>query len=296
MTREDLDPTWQALRAQARTMQAREPLLRWMLDDAVLAHADLAGALAHMLADKLCTQAVAREPLARALADAFHADPASMVASRRDVAAIVERDPSTDELLAGYLFHKGFHALQAHRAAHLHWRGGRHGVAAFLQHRTSEVFAVDIHPAARIGAGVFIDHATSVVIGETAVVGDDVSMLQEVTLGGTGKEKGDRHPKVGNGVLLCAGAKVLGNIRIGDGAQVGAGSVVLHHVRPYTTVVGVPARMVREFAPVAASGPLPVDDPALHPRDPIAPRELIPTRERAAASHPIHPIDPSLVG
>jgi serine O-acetyltransferase len=111
------------------------------------------------------------------------------------------------------------------------------------------VFAVDIHPAARIGAGVFIDHATGVVIGETAVVGDDVSMLQGVTLGGTGKEKGDRHPKIGNGVLLCAGAKVLGNLRIGDGARIGAGSVVLDHVRPYTTVVGVPARAVREFVP-----------------------------------------------
>lgn len=277
MKRENLDPTWQTLRTEARAMHAREPLLRGLLDDAVLSHDRLDSALARLLADKLCTPAVACEPLAQALAALFRACPASLAATRRDIQAVVERDPSTDELLTGYLFHKGFQALQAHRAAHLFLGRRQAGMAAFLQLRASEVFAVDIHPAARIGSGVFIDHATGVVIGETAVVGDDVSMLQEVTLGGTGKDKGDRHPKVGNGVLLCAGAKVLGNIHIGDGAQVGASSVVLDHVRPYTTVVGVPARVVREFGPDAAVGAV------LRPADPIS----FPSPQL---------LDPSLVG
>jgi serine O-acetyltransferase len=143
-----------------------------------------------------------------------------------------------------FLNHKGFHALQAHRIAHRLWCNDRKPLARHMQSRMSEVFAVDIHPAARLGAGLFIDHATGVVIGETTVVGDDVSILQGVTLGGTGKRSGDRHPKIGPDVLLCAGAKVLGNIRIGRGAKVGSGSVVLKDVPAHTTVVGVPARVV----------------------------------------------------
>ena len=238
------DPIWPVLRAQALAMQAREALLGPWLAHVVLDSTGLPQGLARLLARKLATADITHDPLCAMLEQALAVAPGLLLATQRDLQAITERDPSTDELLAAFLFHKGFHALQAHRAAHWHWLQGRRGTAVFLQNRVSEVFAVDIHPAARIGAGVFIDHATSVVIGETAVVGDDVSMLQEVTLGGTGKDKGDRHPKVGNGVLLCAGAKVLGNICIGDGARVGASSVVLHHVPPGTTVVGVPARAI----------------------------------------------------
>ena len=235
-------PVWRALCAEADALGQAETLLRPWLVRTVLASDGLGQALSRLLAGKLCTSDIAREPLGAALAQAFAAAPGVLAVCCRDLQAIVERDPSTDDLLTAFLFHKGFHALQTHRAAHWHWHQRRRGLAALLQNRASEVFAVDIHPAARIGSGVFIDHATGVVIGETTVVGDDVSMLQDVTLGGTGKDKGDRHPKVGRGVLLCAGAKVLGNITLGDGARVGAGSVVLHHVAPHTTVVGVPAR------------------------------------------------------
>ena len=243
------DAVWPALRAQALAMQASDALLGPWLAHVVLDSSGLPQGLARLLARKLATADITDEPLCAMLERAVAVAPGLLLATQRDLQAIADRDPSTDDVLAAFLFHKGFHALQAHRAAHWHWLQGRRGTAVFLQNRVSEVFAVDIHPAARIGSGVFIDHATSVVIGETAVVGDDVSMLQEVTLGGTGKDKGDRHPKVGNGVLLCAGAKVLGNISIGDGARIGASSVVLQHVPPYTTVVGVPARATSTAGP-----------------------------------------------
>lgn len=255
MNRVQADSTWADLRRQACAWRTQEPLLGAWLDHLVLGQGSLAASLAQLLADKLAdgpgTDGIDRAALCDTLHSVFDDAPATLAATRRDLAAVPERDPSTDEILTVFLFQKGFQALQAHRAAHRLWRAGRYALAALLQSRASEVFAVDIHPAARIGAGVFIDHATGVVIGATAVVGDDVSMLQEVTLGGTGKEKGDRHPKIGNGVLLCAGAKVLGNIAIGEGARVGAGSVVLDAVKPFTTVVGVPACAVRAFEPPA---------------------------------------------
>lgn len=244
------DPLWQEVHAQALVLRSGEATLGAWLDQTVLRSTGLAQALAHLLARKLCTPEIPCGDLQPALETAYTLSPAMLSALRRDLAAIVERDPGTRDLLTAFLFHKGFHALQAYRVAHALWGARRQGLASFLQNRASEVFAVDIHPAACIGAGVFIDHATSVVIGETATVGDDVSMLQEVTLGGTGKDRGDRHPKVGNGVLLCAGVKVLGNLRIGDGAKIGAGSVVLDHVPPHATMVGVPARMVRVLEPV----------------------------------------------
>jgi serine O-acetyltransferase len=265
MTPIEHDRLWHALREQAQRLRAREAMLCTLLEGTVLACAGFAQALSRLLAGKLRTPHFGRKALAAALQTAYDASPAALAATRRDLSAIVERDPSTDDELTAFLFHKGFHALQAHRAAHWHWTEGRHALASFLQNRVSEAFAVDIHPAARIGAGVFIDHATGVVIGETATVGDDVSMLQEVTLGGTGKDKGDRHPKVGNGVLLCAGVKVLGNIRIGEGARIGAGSVVLDHVRPHTTMVGVPARAVRERSGLHKGPTVPGHVPDLHP-------------------------------
>ena len=158
--------------------------------------------------------------------------------------AVFERDPACHSYVQAFLFFKGFHALESYRLAHWLWNGGRKLMALFVQNRMSDLFAVDIHPAAKLGRGIMIDHATGVVIGETATVGDDVSMLHGVTLGGTGKEHEDRHPKVGRGVLLSAGAKVLGNIQIGEYSKVAAGSVVLKPVPPYTTVAGVPARVI----------------------------------------------------
>jgi serine O-acetyltransferase len=172
---------------------------------------------------------------------------------RRDLTAVVERDPAARGTAQPFLYYKGFHALEAYRVAHWLWSNGRNALALHLQNRISEVFAVDIHPAARIGKGILIDHATSVIIGETAVVGDDVSMLHEVTLGGTGKESGDRHPKVGNGVLIGAGAKILGNIIIGEGSKIAAGSVVLKEVPPHSTVAGIPARVVGKLMSVIPS-------------------------------------------
>jgi serine O-acetyltransferase len=185
--------------------------------------------------------------LLREIADeAYGEDEAIGQAARADIAAVFERDPACHRMLEPILYFKGFQAVQAYRIAHWLWRQGRADLAYFIQMRMSEQFGVDIHPAARIGKGIMIDHAHSIVIGETAVVGDNVSMLHSVTLGGTGKADGDRHPKIGDGVLIGAGAKVLGNIRVGHCSRIAAGSVVLHEVPPCTTVAGVPARVVGE--------------------------------------------------
>jgi serine O-acetyltransferase len=247
MTQEFLgatDAIWTDLQSSLQRLQKNEPLLGAYIDSLLAESGSLADAVSNVLAAKLSGSGIAHEGLRATMAQALSVSPPIIFAIRRDLAAITERDPSTRELAAAFLFHKGFHSLEAHRVGHWLWVAGRKGLALLLQNRVSEVFAVDIHPAARIGSGVFIDHATGVVIGETATVGDDVCLLQGVTLGGTGKEAGDRHPKVENGALLGAGAKVLGNIRIGEGAKIGAGSVVLEHVPSYTTVVGVPAKAI----------------------------------------------------
>ncbi|MCW5667484.1 MAG: serine O-acetyltransferase [Piscinibacter sp.] len=235
---------WLRMRAEAERSAAREPLLRPLLEATVLRHRSLGPALAQLLAPPLAGQGLAAAALHGLFDEVLAAAPELVAHAWRDLHAALERDPATDELVDPFLNHKGFQALQAHRIAHRLWVDGRHALARRLQSRVSQVWAVDIHPAARIGAGLFIDHATGVVIGETCVIGEDVSMLQDVTLGGTGKESGDRHPKIGAGVLLCAGAKVLGNVRIGAGARVGAGSVVLRDVPEHATAVGVPARLV----------------------------------------------------
>ena len=176
--------------------------------------------------------------------EAYVADPGLIEAAHADLRVTFERDPACKGYLQPFLFFKGFQALQTQRVAHWLWREGRETLAFHLQSRVSELFQLDIHPAAQMGQGLFIDHGTGIVIGETAVVGDEVSMLHGVTLGGTGAQRGDRHPKIGRGVLIGAGAKVLGDIEIGEYAKIASGSVVLRPVPAHCTAAGVPARLV----------------------------------------------------
>ncbi|MCW0182076.1 MAG: serine O-acetyltransferase [Zavarzinia sp.] len=243
---------WQALTEHAARIAATEPLLTALVRHWILGKADFPAALGAMLADKAACEMTPRDTVADLVAEAVLADPEIATAAEADLAAILERDPAVKGPAHPFLFFKGFQALQMHRIAHHLWNGGRHDAALFFQSRASEVFAVDIHPAAPVGRGVMLDHGTGLVVGETASIGNNVSILQKVTLGGTGKESGDRHPKVRDGVLLSAGAIVLGNIEIGRNAKVGAGSVVLEDVPPCATVAGVPARIVgwcKEGAP-----------------------------------------------
>jgi serine O-acetyltransferase len=235
---------WRTLTADAARAAGEEPALRGFLDLAVLRHAGLAPALGVLLARKLAERFMPAERLEDLVREAMAEDPGILAAAIADLLAIRTRDPAAESYVTPFLHYKGFHALEWHRVGHWLWRHGRRDLARFLQSRVSEVLAVDIHPAVPVGRGVFLDHGTGFVVGETSVIGDDVSILHEVTLGGTGKERGDRHPKVRDGVLLSAGAKVLGNVEIGAGAKVGAGSVVLHDVPPCATVAGVPARIV----------------------------------------------------
>lgn len=241
-----LDQTalWERITREARATAAEEPGLSGFLEIAIFRNEDLALALAALLARKLGDGFMSSDRLGTIVRAAISSDPAILSAAVADLAAIMARDPAARGISSPFLFFKGFHALQSHRIGNFLWREGRRDLARFFQSRISEVFAVDIHPAVPVGSGVFIDHGTGVVIGETATIGNDVSILQNVTLGGTGRERGDRHPKVHDGVLLSAGAKVLGNIVIGRNARVGAGSVVLRDVPPNATVVGVPARVV----------------------------------------------------
>ncbi len=241
-----LDPVWDRISDEARDAVQDEPLLGGLVHACVLHHSSLEQALAYRIAQKLASAEMS-EQLIREIADeAFASDPGLGQAARADIVAVHDRDPACLRFLQPLLFFKGFQAVQAYRVGHWLWREGRRDLAYFIQMRVSEVFGVDIHPAARVGQGIMIDHAHSIVIGETAVVGDNVSMLHSVTLGGTGKEEEDRHPKIGDGVLIGAGAKVLGNIRVGACSRIAAGSVVLEEVPACKTVAGVPARIVGE--------------------------------------------------
>ncbi|KAA2237051.1 serine O-acetyltransferase [Salinarimonas soli] len=239
-----IDLAWARLREEAEAIVSGEPSLSSFILTNVLNHRSLEAAVAHRVAARLGHPAVPAELIAQTFQEALAADPAIGEAIRADILAIADRDPACTRLVEPVLYFKGFHAIQTHRLAHRLWGMGRRDFALYLQSRSSEVFQTDIHPAARIGRGIFLDHATGLVVGSTAVIDDDVSMLQDVTLGGTGKERGDRHPKIGRGVLIGAGAKILGNIEIGRCARVAAGSVVLHAVPPNTTVAGVPAKVV----------------------------------------------------
>jgi serine O-acetyltransferase len=238
------DPIWSALRAQASELAEMEPSIASLAHATILNHERLEDALSYHLARKIGSDELSAMQTREFFDEALQADGEIGEAVRADLSAVFERDPACHSYIQAFLFFKGFHALQCHRIAHWLWRNGRTTLAYFLQSRVSELFAVDIHPAAQLGRGIMMDHATGIVIGETAVVEDDVSMLHGVTLGGSGKEKGDRHPKIRRGVLLSAGAKVLGNIEVGEYSRVGAGSVVLDPVPAHCTVAGVPARVI----------------------------------------------------
>ena len=240
----ETESVWRQLRASAEAASREEPQLGSQMNAVILSHDDLAGALSFQIARKLADGEMSAMSVREVCLSAFKADPSIVEAAEADLQAVAERDPAIRNLLQPFLYFKGFQALQGWRVAHWLWGQGRETLAFHFQSRISELFQLDIHPAARLGKGLFLDHGTGIVIGETAVVGDDVAMLHNVTLGGTGAERGDRHPKIGKGVLLGAGAKVLGNIHIGDYAKVASGSVVLKAVPTGCTVAGVPARLV----------------------------------------------------
>ncbi len=241
---EKYESIWKSLQEEASAAADGERLLVAYLQETILGQKSFEAALSYTLASKLKDDILPSITLRDLFLEILDSEERLREVVRIDLQAVVDRDPSANGYLSPFLFFKGYSALSAFRFANHLWYEERRSLALYLQSLIAETFGVDIHPAATIGQGILIDHATGVVIGETAVVGDNVSLLHNVTLGGTGKERGDRHPKVGNGVLIAAGAKVLGNIRIGDGAKIGAGSVVLHPVKPHCTVVGVPARSV----------------------------------------------------
>ena len=241
-----VDPVWRRVCEEAVEAIRGEPLLGSLIHSGLLHHASMERALAFRFSLKLASGEMSEQILREIADEAYASDPDLGAAARADLMAVYDRDPACHRYLQPILFFKGYQAVQAYRVGHWLWKSGRIDLSYFVQMRVSEVFGVDIHPAAKMGRGIMIDHAHSIVIGETAVVGDNVSMLHSVTLGGTGKEEEDRHPKIGNGVLIGAGAKVLGNITIGYCSRIAAGSVVLADVPPCKTVAGVPAKIVGE--------------------------------------------------
>jgi serine O-acetyltransferase len=239
-----VDPVWDAIRANAQAMVRDEPALTSMVMAHVLNHGNFEAALISRLSERLGDGDVSAELIRQAMVDALLFRPEIAGEARADLAATLERDPAAHRAIVPFLHFKGFQAIQTHRFANALWLAGRKDFALHLQSRSSIVFQVDINPLCRMGKGIMLDHATGFVAGETAVIGDNCSILQGVTLGGTGKADEDRHPKIGDGVLIGAGAKVIGNIKVGDCARIGAGSVVIHEVPPRVTVVGIPARVV----------------------------------------------------
>ncbi len=241
-----VDPVWETVRSDALQMAESEPLMASLVHAGVLHHSSFERALSYRIAQKLASPEMSELIIREIANEALTNDRSIGAAARADIVAVYDRDPACHAYIQPLLFFKGYQALQCYRIAHWLWTSGRQDMARFFQMRTSECFGVDIHPNARIGRGIMIDHAHSIVIGETCVVADNVSMLHSVTLGGTGKADGDRHPKINEGVLIGAGAAVLGNITVGKCSRIAAGSVVLANVPPCTTVAGVPARIVGE--------------------------------------------------
>lgn len=238
------DPVWESIRASAQQLAVEEPVLAKQITGLILDRQSLEEAISYQLAAKLTYLSHWEFHLEEVFLEVLKGQPAVSDSIRRDLIAICDRDAACTDLLTPLLHFKGFKAITTHRISHQLWLAGRRHLALHLQSLTSEFFGVDIHPAARFGAGIMLDHATGFVAGETSVVDDDVSILHSVTLGGTGKDTGDRHPKIRAGVLIGAGAKILGNIIVGKGARVGANSVVLSDVPEHVTVAGVPARVV----------------------------------------------------
>lgn len=241
-----VDPVWTRVRKEAEEIVSREPELATFIYSSVLHHDRLEAAVVHRIAERLDHSALSGDLIRQAYGEALRDDPDIGNAFRADLVAVYDRDPATSRFIDPLLYFKGFHAIQAHRLAHWLHKKGRRDFAFYIQSRSSAEFQVDINPAARIGRGIFLDHATGFVVGETAVIEDDVSILHGVTLGGTGKENEDRHPKIRRGVMIGAGAKILGNIEIGQCARIAAGSVVLKPVPNNVTVAGVPAKIVGE--------------------------------------------------
>jgi serine O-acetyltransferase len=235
---------WPLMRQEAQIKAQEEPILGSYFHATILNHRSFGDALSFRLASKLDNPMLPTMLIRDVIGEAMENDETLLSAAEIDVLATYTRDPACDDLTTPFLFYKGFHALQAHRIAHWLWQQGRKTLAQFFQNQISVTLGVDIHPAAKVGSGIMFDHATGIVIGETAVIEDDVSILHSVTLGGTGKSSGDRHPKIRKGVLLSAGCKVIGNIEVGRNAKVGAGSVVLEDVPANVTVAGVPAKIV----------------------------------------------------
>lgn len=248
MTTEKLQWIWQQIRQEAAQLAASEPMLASFFHATLLKHHHLGGALSYILANKLANAIMPAVALKEIIEEAYQADPSIIESAACDIEAVRTRDPAVDKWSTPLLYLKGYHALQSYRVTHYLWQQGRQALAVYLQNEISVAFDVDIHPAARIGCGILLDHATGIVVGETSVIENDVSILQGVTLGGTGKEHGDRHPKIREGVLIGAGAKILGNIEIGRYSKIGANSVVLQAVPEYATAAGVPARIIGHSA------------------------------------------------
>ncbi len=235
---------WEILRAETLSQVENEPMLASFFHSTILMHQNLGSALSYILANKLANSIMPAIDLQKIIEEAYKADPSIIEYAACDMRAVRMRDPAVELWSTPLLYLKGYQAIQSYRITHYLWQHHRRALAIYLQNQISVAFDVDIHPAAKIGHGIMFDHATGIVVGETSVIGNDVSILQGVTLGGTGKESGDRHPKIGEGVMIGAGAKVLGNIQIGCYAKIGANSVVLRPVEPYTTVAGVPAKVI----------------------------------------------------
>lgn len=235
---------WQSIKSEASETVMAEPAMAGFMSRRILQHDSLGSAIAELLANKLAAVDMPAQALKSLFDEVLYRDDDIIDSISNDLVATRERDPAVTRYSTALLYFKGFQSLQAYRFAHSLWQDKRHCLALYLQSQISEVFTVDIHPAARIGSGILVDHATGIVIGETSVLEDNISIMQGVTLGGTGKETGDRHPKIHAGVLIGAGAKIIGNVVIGEGAKVGAGSVVVKDVAPHTTVAGIPAVVV----------------------------------------------------
>ena len=235
---------WQTIVKEAREQSEQEPMLASFYHATIIKHDSLAAALSYILANKLKTASMPAMAVREVVEEAFEKDPSITESAACDICATVSRDPAVGLYSTPLLYLKGYHALQGHRVANFLWKQGRYALATYLQNQISVACQVDAHPAAQIGKGIMLDHATGIVIGETAVIENDVSILQNVTLGGTGKECGDRHPKIREGVMIGAGSKILGNIEVGTGAKIGSGSVVLAPVPEHTTVAGVPAKII----------------------------------------------------